>query len=50
MAGQWMHHLKAFAGRIAARDTGRQATETHIRIALVNRVNSLGNACIVRVG
>lgn len=44
-----MRCLKAFGERIAARDPDRQTAEIHIRIALMNRFNALGNAEIVRV-
>ena len=41
--------LKAFGERIMARDPDRPAAEIHIRVALMNRVNALGTAEIVRV-
>jgi hypothetical protein len=41
--------LKAFGGRIAARDPDRQAAEIRIRIALMNRFSTLGTTEIVRV-
>lgn len=44
-----MRGLKSFGERIASRDPDRQTTEIHIRIALMNRFNSLGQAEIERV-
>ena len=44
-----MRCIKAFGERIAARDPDRQTAEIHIRVALMNRVNALGTAEIVRV-
>jgi hypothetical protein len=44
-----MRCLKAFAERIAARDTARQTAEIHIRVALVNRFNALATAEVLRV-
>ena len=44
-----MRYLKAFGGRIAARDPDRQTAEIQIRVALMNRFNALGTAEIVRV-
>lgn len=44
-----MRCLKAFGERIAARDPDRQITEIHIRIALINRFNTLGSAEVVRI-
>ena len=44
-----MRCFKAFGDRISARDPDRQTTEIHIRIALINRINALGTAEIVRV-
>ncbi|AMY68921.1 hypothetical protein FALB51S_02598 [Frigidibacter albus] len=41
--------LKAFGGRIGARGPVRQATEIHIRVALINRAKALGTAEIVRM-
>lgn len=41
--------LKASGKRIAATNPDRQTAEIHIRIALGNRFNALGNAEIVRV-
>jgi hypothetical protein len=43
-----MRCLKSLGERIAARDPDRQIAEIHIRIALMNRVNALGTAEIVR--
>ena len=43
-----MRCLKSFGERIAARDPDRQTAEIRIRIALMNRVNALGAAEIVR--
>jgi hypothetical protein len=48
-AGQWMRCLKVFGERIAARDPDRQTAEIQIRVALMNRFNTLGTAEIVRV-
>lgn len=39
-----MRCLKSFSERIAARDPGRQTAEIRIRIALMNRFNTLGTA------
>jgi|GEM_PF-1291737 len=44
-----MRCLNAFGERIMARDPDRQTAEIHIRIALMNRLNALGTAEIVRV-
>lgn len=44
-----MRCLKAFGDRIAARNPDRQTAEIQIRIALINRFNTLGTAKIVRV-
>lgn len=44
-----MRCLKSFGEHIAARDPDRQTAEIHIRIALMNRFNALGNAEIIRV-
>ena len=44
-----MRCLKSFGERIASRDPDRQTAEIHIRIALMNRFNSLGQAEIERV-
>jgi hypothetical protein len=44
-----MRCLKSFGERIVPRDPDRQTAEIHIRIALMNRFNALGNAEIVRV-
>ena len=44
-----MRCLKAFGERIASRDPDRQTAEIHIRVALINRFNSLGTAEIVRL-
>lgn len=43
-----MRCLKAFGERIAARDPDRQIAEIHIHIALINRLNALGAAEIIR--
>ena len=40
---------KSFGERITARDPDRQTAEIHIRIALMNRLEALGTAEIVRV-
>jgi len=47
--GQRMRGLKSFGERIASRDPNRQPAEIHIRIALMNRFNALGQAEIERV-
>ena len=44
-----MRCLKAFGERIASRDPDRQTAELHIRVALINRFDSLGTAEIVRL-
>jgi hypothetical protein len=44
-----MRCLKSFGERIASRDPDRQAAEIHIRVALMNRFNALGQAEIKRV-
>ncbi len=44
-----MQGLKSFGERIASRDPDRQAAEIHIRIALINRFNALGQAESERV-
>lgn len=44
-----MRGLKSFGERIASRDPDRQTAEIHIRIALMNRFNALGQAEIERV-
>lgn len=44
-----MRCLKSFGERIAARDPESQTAEIHIRIALINRFNTLGTAETVRV-
>lgn len=44
-----MRGLKSFGERIASRDPDRQTAEIHIRIALMNRFNELGQAEIERV-
>ncbi|MFN3578118.1 MAG: IS5 family transposase [Tabrizicola sp.] len=43
-----MRCLKAFGDRIAARDPDRQTAEIHIRVALMNRLNALDTADVVR--
>lgn len=48
-AGQWIRCLKSLGERVMTRDPDRQAAETHIRIALMNRFNELGTAEIVRI-
>ena len=48
MAYRWLD-LKAFGEKIASRDPDRQTAEIHIRIALMNRFNVLGQAEIERV-
>ncbi len=45
----WMKCLKAFGERIASRDPDRQTAEVQIRIAIINRFNTLGTAEIKRV-
>ncbi len=37
-----MNGLKAFGERIAPRDPDRQSAELRIRMAIMNRVNTLG--------
>jgi hypothetical protein len=49
-SGDWMRGHKAFGERIAARDPDRQTAEIQIRVALMNRVNTLGTAAILCVG
>ena len=44
-----MQCLKALGERIMARDQDRQTAEIRIRIALMNRLSTLGTAEIVRV-
>ena len=44
-----MRCLKAFGERIAARDPDRHTAEIKIRIALIDRVNALGSADIIRL-
>lgn len=44
-----MRCLKSFGERIASRDPDRQAAEIHIRVALMNPFNALGQAEIKRV-
>ncbi len=44
-----MNGLKAFGERIMSRDTDRQRAEIRIRIAIMNRVNTLGQAEIKHV-
>ena len=44
-----MRRLKSFGERIASRDPDRQAAEIHTRIALMNRLEALGQAEILRV-
>lgn len=44
-----MRCLKAFGERIAARNPDRQTAEIQVRVALINRFNTLGTAEIVRV-
>ena len=44
-----MNCLKLFGERIMSRDPDRQTAEIHIRIALMNRFNALGQAEIERV-
>ena len=44
-----MRCLKSFGERIAARDPDRRTAEIHFRIALMNGLNALGTAEIVRV-
>ena len=44
-----MRCLKAFGERIAARHPDSQTAEIQIRVALINRFNSLGTAEIIRV-
>ena len=41
--------LKALGDRISARDPDRQTAEIQIRVALMNRLNALGTAEIVRI-
>ena len=41
--------LKAFGERITARHPDSQTAEIQIRVALINRFNSLGTAEIIRV-
>ncbi|KFI24794.1 transposase [Haematobacter massiliensis] len=45
-----MNCLKAFGERIASRDPDRQTAEIQIRIAIMNRYNTLGTADITAVG
>ena len=47
--GAKMRCVKAIGERIAARHPGSQTAEIQIRIALINRFNSLGTAEIIRV-
>lgn len=44
-----MRGLKSLGERITSRDPDRQTAEIHIRIALMNRFNELGQAEIKRV-
>jgi hypothetical protein len=44
-----MRCLKAFGGRIMARDPDRQAVEIQVRVALMSRFSAPGTAEIVRV-
>lgn len=44
-----MRCLKAFGERIASRDPDRQTAKVQIRVALMNRFNTLGTAEIERV-
>ena len=44
-----MRYLKFVGERIIARDPDGQTAEIHIRIALMNRFNTLGITEIVRV-
>lgn len=44
-----MKGLKSFGERIPSRDPERQAAEIHIRIALMNRFDALGQAEIERL-
>ena len=41
--------IQSLGERIAVRDPDRQTAEIHLRVALMNRVNALGTAEIVRV-
>ena len=43
------HNISRVSERIMARDPGRQTAEIHISVALINRVNALGTAEIIRV-
>ncbi|MEI4474229.1 IS5/IS1182 family transposase, partial [Frigidibacter sp. MR17.24] len=45
-----MNCLKSFGERIASRDPDRQTAEIQIRIAIMNRYNTLGTAEIIAVG
>lgn len=45
-----MNCLKAFGERIASRDPDRQTAEIQIRIAIMNRYNTLGTAEIIAMG
>lgn len=45
-----MNCVKAFGERIASRDPDRQTAEIQIRIAIMNRYNSLSMAEITAVG
>jgi hypothetical protein len=44
-----MHCVKLLGQRLSARDPDRQTAEIHIRIALMNCLNALGTAKIIRV-
>ena len=48
-AGAHLLDLKAFGERIASRDPDRQTAEIHIRVALMNRFNAVGQAEIERM-
>lgn len=37
-----MHCIKLLGQRLTARDFDRQATEVHVRIAILNRFTALG--------
>jgi hypothetical protein len=44
-----MRLLKTLGERITARDPNHQTAEIHIPVILINRLNALGNADVVRV-
>ncbi len=44
-----MRGFKSFGERIASRDPDRQTAKIHIRIALMNRFNALGQGEIERM-